>query len=206
MTVHLGFPLNVAIIVLLLMVSIFSRASFACGWSNIPAQPITASIVFQVAELVIHSHLSPKMWCFNGSSCIRLFLNGYYTDAFACLLFNIGIFCLVFANLLSAAIPGTTGCDSYIRMTAYVAWVLCNILHDFILVANLIVDGRNTYQQLQRSPQSNSNSQPEYTRLYLPVSTTFTLLPAIQSSICLDPTLWPSWFGKTCQKPRLPPL
>ena len=39
----------------------------------------------------------------------------------ACLLFNIGIFCLVFVNLLSAAIPGTTGCDPYIHMTADVA-------------------------------------------------------------------------------------
>ena len=32
--------------------------------------------------------------------------------------------------------------------------------------------------------------KPEYTRLHLPpVSTTLALLPVIQSSICLDPTL-----------------
>ena len=59
----------------------------------------------------------------------------------------------------------------------------------FLSVANLIVDGRNTYQQLQCSLQNNNNSQPEYARLYLPVSTTLALLPAIRSSICLDCTL-----------------
>ena len=76
----------------------------------------------------------------------------------------------------------------------------------FLSVVDLIVDGRNTYQQLQCSPQNNSNSQPEYNRLYLPVSTTLALLPAIRSSTCLDPTLWPAWLGKTCQKLKLPPV
>ena len=76
----------------------------------------------------------------------------------------------------------------------------------FLSVVDLIVDGRNTYQQLQCSPQNNSNSQPEYTRLYLPVSTTLALLPAIRSSICLDPNLRPAWLGKTCQKPKFPPV
>ena len=47
--------------------------------------------------------------------------------------------------------------------------------------------------------------KPEYTRLHLPpVSTTLALLPVIQSSICLDPTLCPDWLGKTCQKLKLP--
>ena len=67
--------------------------------------------------------------------------------------------------------------------------LLVESLRKFLLVADLRVDGRNTYQQSQCSPQNNSNSQPEYTRLYLPVSTTLALLPAIRSSICLDPTL-----------------
>ena len=54
--------------------------------------------------------------------------------------------------------------------------------------------------------QNNSNSQPGYTRFYLPVSTTLTLLLEIPSSICLDPTLWPAWLGKTCQKAKLLPV
>ena len=57
-----------------------------------------------------------------------------------------------------------------------------NLSQNFLLVADLIVDGRNTYQQSQCFPQNNSNSQPEYTRLYLPVSSTLALLPAIRSS------------------------
>ena len=64
-----------------------------------------------------------------------------------------------------------------------------NLFGNFLSVADLIADGRNTYQQSQCSLQNNSNSQPEYTRLYLPVSTTLALLSAIRSSICLDPTL-----------------
>ena len=81
---------------------------------------------------------------------------------------------------------------------------LVESLRKFLSVADLRVDGRNTYQQSQCSPQNNSNSQPEYTRLYLPVSTTLALLPAIRSSICLDPILWPAWLGKTCQNLKLP--
>ena len=81
-----------------------------------------------------------------------------------------------------------------------------NLFGNFLSVADLRVDGRSTYQQSQCSPQSNSNSQPEYTKLYLPVSTTLALLPAIRSSICLDPTLWPAWLGKTCQKLKRPPV
>ena len=123
------------------------------------------------------------------------------------LLFNTGIFCLVFANFSSAAIPGTTGWDLFISMTVNAAWVLRNIIrHNFLPVSDLRVDGRNTYQQSQCSAQNNSNSQPEYARLYLPVSTTLVLLPANRSSICLDPNLWPAWLGKTCQKLKLPPV
>ena len=58
----------------------------------------------------------------------------------------------------------------------------------FLSVADLIVDGRNTYKQPQCSPHNNSNSQPENTWLYLHVSTTLALLPAIPSSICLEPS------------------
>ena len=76
---------------------------------------------------------------------------------------------------------------------------LVESLRKFLSVTDLRVDGRNTYQQTQCSPQNNSNSQPEYARLYLPVSTTLAPLPAIRSSICLDPTLWPAWLGKTCR-------
>ena len=61
MTVHLEFPLNVAIVVLPMMVSILSRDSFACGLSNIPTPPIATFIVFRVAELVINNQLSPKL-------------------------------------------------------------------------------------------------------------------------------------------------
>ena len=60
---------------------------------------------------------------------------------------------------------------------------LVKSLRKFLLVADLIVDGCNTYRQSQCSPQNNSNSQPEYTRFYQPVSTTLTLLPAIRSSL-----------------------
>ena len=60
---------------------------------------------------------------------------------------------------------------------------LVESLRKFLLVADLIVDGCNTYRQSQCSPQNNSNSQPEYTRFYQPVSTTLTLLPAIRSSL-----------------------
>ena len=89
----------------------------------------------------------------------------------------------------------------------YIAHSLTGRISSEILsVADLRVDGHNTYQQSQCSPQNNSNSQPEYTRLYLPVSTTLALLPAIRSSICLDPTLWPAWLGKICQKLKLPPV
>ena len=61
---------------------------------------------------------------------------------------------------------------------------LVESLQKFLSVAELIVDGRNTYKQSQYSPQNNSNSQPEYTKLYLPMSTTLVLLPAIRSSVC----------------------
>ena len=81
---------------------------------------------------------------------------------------------------------------------------LVESLRKLLSVADLIVDGRNTNQQSQCSPQSNSNSQPEYTRLYLSASTNLALLPALWSSICLDPTLWTAWLGKTCQKLKLP--
>ena len=64
-----------------------------------------------------------------------------------------------------------------------------NLFGNFLSIADLRVDGRNTYQQSQCSPQNNSNSLPEYTRLYLPLSTSLPLLPAIPLSICLDPTL-----------------
>ena len=74
------------------------------------------------------------------------------------------------------------------------------------LVANLICDGRNTYQQFQCCHQNNNKSQPGYTMPYQPVSTTLALPSAIRSSICLDPTLWPGWLGKTCQTPKLLPV
>ena len=180
------------------------------------------------------SQLSPKLWCFNGSSCISLcswmaiilMLSFWalWTSWFnlavlfkvwtlkveiniARLPFNIGILCLVLANFLSAAISGNNRTRLlFIPVTVDAAWVLWNIIHhNFLSIADLIVDGRNTYQLSQCSPQNNSNSQPEYTGLYLPVSTTLAQLPAIQSSICLDPTLWPACLtclpGKTCQKP-----
>ena len=66
---------------------------------------------------------------------------------------------------------------------------LVESLRKFVSVADLTVDGRNTYQQTQYSPQNYCNSQPDYISLYLPVRTTLALLPAIRSSICLDPTL-----------------
>ena len=62
-----------------------------------------------------------------------------------------------------------------------------NLFQNFLLVADLIVDGRNTYQQSQCFPQSNSNSQPEFTRFYLPVSSTLALLPAIRSFLWILP-------------------
>ena len=71
----------------------------------------------------------------------------------------------------------------------YLTHSLVESLRKFVSVADLTVDGRNTYQQTQCSPQNYCNSQPEYTRLYLPVRTTLALLPAIRSSICLEPTL-----------------
>ena len=80
--------------------------------------------------------------------------------------------------------------ESKVRMGRFIHFFfLVESLQKFLSVADLRVDGRNTYQQSQCSPQNNSNSQPEYTRLYLPVSTTLALLPAIRSSICLNPTL-----------------
>ena len=42
---------------------------------------------------------------------------------------------------------------------------LVESLRKFLSVADLIVDGHNTYQQSQCSPQNISNSYPEYTRL-----------------------------------------
>ena len=67
------------------------------------------------------------------------------------------------------------------KITHSLTHLLVESLRKFLSV-DLRVEGRNTYQQPQCSPQNNSNSQPEYTRLYLPVSTTLALLPAIRSS------------------------
>ena len=83
-------------------------------------------------------------------------------------------------------------CDIKFPLLSHHTHSLVESLRKFLSVADLIVDGRNTYQQSQCSPQKNSNSQPWCTRLYLPVSTILAQLPAIRSSICLDPTIWPA--------------
>ena len=113
------------------------------------------------------SELSPELWCLSGSSCITLcswmtiilMLNFWalWTSSFNLavlvkvwtlkveihivrLLFNIGTFCLVFANFSSDAIPGTTGCDSCLSAWQPMRHEFCVILFIIIFFRLLIWD------------------------------------------------------------------